>query len=92
MDKRSREEGIEALVFPNAEYFESLGLKEGKKYDKPAVEERIHQIIASVNLSLLPYQRINRITILEEAMEMTTTRRSSGFLPDLFCVYIYRAP
>jgi len=64
-DKKMKIEGIEALVFPNAEAF-----KNGQD-----VQARIGEIIAEVNQRLLPYQRIEKTTILDEAMEMTTTKK-----------------
>ena len=79
MDKRTRSEGIEALVYPNADYFKNKGEKEGKSFDKAAIEERINEIVAEVNLSLLPYQRINRVTLLDKPMEMTTTQKIKRF-------------
>ncbi len=79
MDKRTKSEGIEALVYPNGDLFKTLGEKEGKAFDKTAIEERIDEIISEVNLSLLPYQRINKVTVLDEAMEMTTTKKIKRF-------------
>jgi long-chain acyl-CoA synthetase len=65
-DKKMKIEGIEALVFPNAEAF---------KNGRGDVQARIAEIIAEVNQRLLPYQRIEKTTILDEAMEMTTTKK-----------------
>jgi long-chain acyl-CoA synthetase len=70
-DKRTKSEGIEALVYPNPEFKDESG-------SLPSPEQmkgRVDKIIAEVNLSLLPYQRIERVTILTEAMEMTTTKK-----------------
>ena len=39
------------------------------------VKEAIEDIVAEVNKKLQPYARISRITILEEALEMTTTKK-----------------
>jgi long-chain acyl-CoA synthetase len=69
LDKKLKTEGIEALVFPSPDFFN------GQSLSKDAIKARIGQIISEVNQRLLPYQRIEKITILEEAMEMTTTKK-----------------
>ena len=66
-DQKMRLEGIEALIHPNAEVF--------KDTSKEAIKERIDVIVNVVNLRLLPYQKINRSVILDEPMEMTTTKK-----------------
>jgi long-chain acyl-CoA synthetase len=70
-DKKTKSENIEALVYPNPEFKDENG-------DMPSAEQmkaRIDKIISIVNLRLLPYQRIERTTILDKQMEMTTTKK-----------------
>ena len=69
-NKETRAEGIEAAVFPNIEHFESLGV-----LNKEQIAENLAAIVKEVNKELLPYKRIQRIRVLEEAMEMTTTKK-----------------
>jgi long-chain acyl-CoA synthetase len=67
-DKKMKTERIEALVYPSPDFFK----------DRPSpdmIKSRIEGIISEVNQRLLPYQRIEKITILEEPMEMTTTKK-----------------
>jgi long-chain acyl-CoA synthetase len=71
LDKKMKTEGIEALVYPSPEYTDPPENAPSKE----AVKARIDAVIAEVNLRLLPYQRIKRWTILDEAMEMTTTKK-----------------
>jgi long-chain acyl-CoA synthetase len=71
-DKKMKIEAIEALVYPNAEALKDAS---GAALSKEAVKEKIEAIIAEVNQRLLPYQKINRTVILEEPMEMTTTKK-----------------
>ncbi|MDR0377182.1 MAG: AMP-binding protein [Spirochaetaceae bacterium] len=71
-DKKMKTERIEALVYPSADFFAS---KNNAAFSKDAVKARIEAIIAEVNQRLLPYQRIERTTILSEPMEMTTTKK-----------------
>ncbi|MDR0569588.1 MAG: AMP-binding protein [Spirochaetaceae bacterium] len=63
-DKKRKIEGVEALVFPNPDFF---------KDSEP--KPRIERIIAEVNQRLLPYQKIGRFVILPERMEETTTKK-----------------
>jgi long-chain acyl-CoA synthetase len=69
-DKETRTENIEALVYPNPEFKEN-----GAALSKDEMKARIDRIVAEVNQRLLPYQRIERTTILDEPMEMTTTKK-----------------
>jgi len=70
-DKETKTENIEALVYPNPEYKDESGSAPSREQMKT----RIDRIIAEVNQRLLPYQRIVRTTILDEPMEMTTTKK-----------------
>ncbi|MDR0643135.1 MAG: AMP-binding protein [Treponema sp.] len=71
-DKKMKIEGIEALVYPNFEVFKNPS---GAAADKEAIKARIEEIIAEVNPRLLSYQKIERVVILDEPMEMTTTKK-----------------
>ncbi len=72
MDIKMKIEGIEALVYPNLEVFkDALGLPAAKD----AIVARIEAIVAEVNQRMLPYQRIERVLVLDEPMEMTTTKK-----------------
>lgn len=72
MDVKMKVEGIEALVYPNQEAFKD---SVGAARPKAEVVKRIEEIIAEVNQRMLPYQRIERVTVLDEPMEMTTTKK-----------------
>jgi long-chain acyl-CoA synthetase len=69
-DKKLKVEDIEALVFPSPEYFSAAGV-----VSKEEIRVQIERIIAEVNQRLLPYQKIGRTVILDEPMEMTTTKK-----------------
>jgi long-chain acyl-CoA synthetase len=68
---KDKSEHIEALVYPNQEF----KWTEGTGTNEKLVKERINAIVAEVNQRLLPYQRIERTTVLAEPMEMTTTKK-----------------
>lgn len=66
LDEKMKTEGIEALLYPGDEA-------------KSTTEERYQAIIDEVNHELKPYQKIARFRVLEEPMEMTTTRKIKRF-------------
>jgi long-chain acyl-CoA synthetase len=66
-DKKTKEERIEALVYPSQDYW--------KDADKAAVQKRIEEIVAEVNQRLLSYGRIEKTTLVAERMEETTTKK-----------------
>jgi long-chain acyl-CoA synthetase len=70
-DKKTMSENIEALVYPNPEFKDENGILLSKGH----MAARIYKIISIVNQRLLPYQRIEKTTILNKPMEMTTTKK-----------------
>ncbi|MDT8297644.1 MAG: long-chain fatty acid--CoA ligase, partial [Spirochaetaceae bacterium] len=62
LDKKMKTEGIEALIYPG----ENPG---------DIQESRFGEIIAEVNRELKSYQKISRFTVLDNPMEMTTTKK-----------------
>lgn len=66
-DREMKVEGIEAFIYPSPDYF--------KEHSGVSPERRIGEIIADVNRELLPYQEIDKFIILDEPMEMTTTKK-----------------
>jgi long-chain acyl-CoA synthetase len=78
LDKKMKTEGIEALVYPSQEFFQAVD----KRIPTAGIRARIDQIVSEVNQRLLPYQRIERLSILETRMEETTTKKiKRDFLP-----------
>jgi long-chain acyl-CoA synthetase len=69
--KKDKAEHIEALVYPSPDF----KWTEGDVPDQELVKKQIDAIINEVNQRLLPYQRIERTTILSEPLEMTTTKK-----------------
>jgi long-chain acyl-CoA synthetase len=67
LNKKMKTEGIEALVFPNAEVFKDAAAD--------AIKARINAIVSEVNQRLQPYQKITSVTILADRMEETTTKK-----------------
>jgi long-chain acyl-CoA synthetase len=73
-DRSTAAEEIEALVVPSEEWARTLAVDGGETVDK-----RMREIVAEVNEGLLPYQRISRIEVRVEPMEMTTTKKIKRF-------------
>jgi len=66
VDEKMKIEGIEALIYPGEEH-------------KDVEEARFQAIIDEVNHELKSYQKIHRFSVLDEAMETTTTRKIKRF-------------
>jgi long-chain acyl-CoA synthetase len=64
-DEKMKIEGIEAFVYPAPE--------------EEIPENRIDEIIQEVNRQLPTYKRISRFKVLDEPMEMTTTKKIKRF-------------
>ncbi len=75
MDEATKSEGIEALIYPSDELFNRLQIQRGDMESAALVQETVDGIVAEVNKKLQPYARISRTVILEEALEMTTTKK-----------------
>ena len=71
-NKKDTSEHIEALVYPSPDF---KWTEDGAKADEQLIKDRLNAIVSEVNQRLLPYQRIDRVTILNEPMEMTTTKK-----------------
>ncbi len=73
----SAEEGeqLEALVYPSDDLLGRLGLKRNElsAEGKEKIRAQLQAIVDKINKRLQPYQRIARLTILSEPLEMTTT-------------------
>lgn len=77
IEKGSNAEEIEALVYPADGMLKRLNVTREDKSEAAVktVYDGVNEIIEKVNKDLLPYQRITKITILDEALEMTTTKK-----------------
>lgn len=73
-DKNLKSEGIEALVYPADGLFQRLSLERGAAGVEEDIREAVEEIVDRVNKGLQPYQRISKVTILSEPLEMTTKR------------------
>ena len=74
-DKESKAEKIEALVYPSDDLFAKLNLKREENSQPDEVKNAVNEIVAKINRTLQPYARISKVTILDKALEMTTTQK-----------------
>lgn len=68
---------IEALIYPDQDWLKKLpGEQEATLR---AAETRMKEIVEEVNQKLLPYQKISKVAMLREPLEMTTTKKVKRF-------------
>ena len=77
MDEKSKSEGVEALVYPSDSLMKDLNVERDKKDEGTLskISASIKGIVDKVNKTLQPYARISKITILDKALEMTTSKK-----------------
>lgn len=68
-DIETAAEGIEAVIFPNLEFFGD------KAEDSLHIRDAIEQAVHEVNKKFPAYKKITKVTILEEPMDMTSTKK-----------------
>jgi long-chain acyl-CoA synthetase len=74
-DAKMKREGIEALIYPNPE----LKNKAGQPYSPEELKTILNGIVSEVNQHLQPYQKIDKIVILDKPMEMGSTKKIKRF-------------
>ena len=74
-NKATKSEQIEALIYPSDDLIKRLGVSRDDVMGNFKVCDEMKIIVDKVNRTLQPYARISKITILNEPLEMTTTRK-----------------
>ncbi|MEE1166653.1 MAG: AMP-binding protein [Treponema sp.] len=76
-DAALNSEEIEALIYPADGCYEKCGCagKRGEADADAKVLAHVEEIVSKINKGLQPYARITKITILEQPLEMTTTKK-----------------
>lgn len=69
MKKDVPSESIEAVIYPSQDYAKENNL------DKDGMRKEIEAIIKEVNKDLVGYKKIEKLTIVDEPMQMTTTKK-----------------
>lgn len=68
-------EFIEALIYPSDELYKRLGLERSPDFVQPQVQEEIKKAVQKVNKNFQKYSQIEKITLLKEPLEMTTSQK-----------------
>lgn len=71
----TKSEAIEALIYPSDTLFARFNINRGDKAASEKVRSVLSEIISRVNKNQPPYAKITKITVLEEPLEMTTTKK-----------------
>ena len=79
VDKKTKSEGIRALVYPAEKWRDEMAKQHGEQAKKK-IEERINQIIGEVNKELQSYKKITRVNVIDEPLEMTSTKKVKRFV------------
>ena len=74
-NEATKSEQIEALIYPSDDLIKRLGVSRKEISGNLKIHDEIKIIVDKVNKTLQPYARILKITILNEPLEMTTTRK-----------------
>ena len=74
-DGQDAGEEIEALVYPADSMITRIGADRKNPADAEKIYNEVNAIVDTVNKNLLTYQRIAKVTILPEPLEMTTTKK-----------------
>ena len=74
-DGQDAGEELEALIYPSDGLLSRLGADRKNPGDMENVKAEVEKVVETVNKNLLTYQRITKITILDEPLEMTTTKK-----------------
>ena len=73
VDKAMKSEGIRILIYPAEKYVKSVG------GDKAVIEKHMNEIVEEVNRELQSYKKITRVTVVDEPMPMTSTKKIKRF-------------
>ncbi len=79
LDKKSKSEGIRALIYPAEKYRDDMQKEHGEAA-KAKIEQRMQHIVSEVNKELQSYKKITRVTVVDEPLEMTSTKKVKRFL------------
>ena len=62
-------ECIEAVIYPSDEYYKE------KNLSKEELQKEMETIVSEVNKNLVGYKKIEKVTLVDKPMEMTTTKK-----------------
>ena len=74
-DEKNKSEAVEALIYPSDDLYAKIAKKRGEPEADAEAKVLITQIVDKINRDLKPYARIERITMLDKPLEMTTSQK-----------------
>lgn len=76
VDKKNKSEGIRAIIHPSDKFVEDMTAKFPDAANRDSeILKHMQEILDKVNKDLLPYKRITKLTIADEPLEMTSTKK-----------------
>ena len=60
---------VEAVIYPSKDYYKEKG------FDEAQIKDDIEATVKAVNSTLMIYKKIEKITIIDKPMDMTTTKK-----------------
>lgn len=79
IDKQKKSEGIRALIYPAEKYSDDMAKAHGEG-SASEIEKRMNHIVSEVNKSLQSYKKITRVTVVDEPLEMTSTKKVKRYV------------
>ncbi|MFA6680486.1 MAG: AMP-binding protein [Sphaerochaeta sp.] len=79
-DVKHQSEGIRAIVYPAEKYTQAMEKEHGKDAAKALIEKRIEAIVSEVNKELQAYKKVTRVTVVDEPLELTSTKKIKRFI------------
>ncbi len=79
-DAKNQSEGIRAIVYPSEKFVTAMEKEHGKDKAKAAIVSRIEAIVKEVNKELQAYKKITRTTVVDEPLELTSTKKIKRFI------------
>ena len=73
LDKSMKSEGIRLIAYP------ADSLRKSLNGDAAAIEKRINEIVSEVNKELQSYKKITKVTVADEPLPMTSTKKVKRF-------------
>jgi long-chain acyl-CoA synthetase len=70
------------VIYPRAEHYSPNEPAAWRGFDSEEVRASLQRVIDEVNGRLLPYQRISRFRVLDQPMEMSSTKKIKRFTVD----------
>ena len=71
----TRGEEIEAIVVPDYEYINNLGIETGKSFTSEEIEKSIKSEVHRLSSGLAEFKKVKYIQIREDEFEKTSTRK-----------------